>query len=41
MKYLGQGIKYLPNNIQNLQLHLDENRLGENTENYEISRRIF
>lgn len=33
MKYIGEGIKQLPKNIQNLELNLYWNELGENTDN--------
>lgn len=33
MKYLAQGIKYLPNNIKYFTLNLSGNILGNNIEN--------
>lgn len=33
MKYLGEGLKYLPNNLQNFTLELTYNNLGNNSYN--------
>lgn len=34
MKYMAEGMKYLPNNLQNFILNLNKNKLGRNAENW-------